>query len=133
MNKLVRVSRKVTVRHFRQPLTKKFVTLKYVPSVVETVVTRNVDIQTVEHFARDVVLVEGITLAVKIAIVMFNLESKKYVYEDVPGPNCEAVDPSSRVAEQLSDPSCDYECHVGEDDSYDCREVLQDRDQESHW
>ena len=122
MNKLVRVSRKVTVRHFRQPLTKKFVTLKYVPSVVETVVTRNVDIQTVEHFARDVVLVEGITLAIKIAIVMFNLESKKYVYEDVPGPNCEAVDPS-----------CDYECHVGEDDSYDCREVLQDRDQESHW
>ena len=122
MNKLVRVSRKVTVRHFRQPLTKKFVTLKYVPSVVETVVTRNVDIQTVEHFARDVVLVEGITLAVKVAIVMFNLESKKYMYEDVPGSNCEAVDPSS-----------DYECHVGEDYSYDCREVLQDGNQESHW
>jgi hypothetical protein len=126
MNKLVRVSRKVTVRHFRQPLTKKFVTLKYVPSVVETVVTRNVDIQTVEHFARDVVLVEGITLAVKIAIVMFNLESKKYMYEDVPGSN-------PRVAEQLSDPSTDYECHVGEDYSFDCREVLQDGNQESHW
>lgn len=125
MNKLVRVSRRVTTKHFRQPLTKKFVTLKYVPSLVDTVVTRDVDVQTVEHFARDVMLIEGITLAVKIAIVMFNVESKKYMYEDVLGSNSCGVDPSS------PDPS--YECYVGEDYSIDCREVLQDWDPESHW
>jgi hypothetical protein len=133
MFKLVRVSRKVTTRHFRQPLTKKFVTLKYVPSVVETVVTRNVDIQTVEHFARDVVLVEGITLAVKIAIVMFNLESKKHVCEDVPGPECEALNPS---CEALNPSTKSIACgwtDVGEDHCYDCRELLQDWDKESHW
>jgi hypothetical protein len=126
MFKLVRVSRKVTTGHFRQPLTKKFVTLKYVPSVVETVVTRNVDIQTVEHFARDVVLVEGITLAVKIAIVMFNLESKKHVCEDVRGPECEALNPSTKSI------ACGW-ADVGEDHCYDCRELLQDWDKESHW
>lgn len=124
MNKLVRVSRRVTTRHFRQPLTRKFVTLKYVPSLVDTFVTRDVDMQAIEHFARDVVLIEGITLAVKISIVMFNLESRKYMYEDVPGPNAEGVDPSPESA---------YECYVGEDDGFDCREVLQDRDQEPEW
>lgn len=132
MNKLVRVSRRVTAKHFRQPLTKKFVTLKYVPSVVETFVTRDVDIQTVEHFARDVMLIEGITLAVKIAIVMFNVESKKYMYEDVLGSNSCGVDPSSLATQSIGvDPT--YECYVGKDYSIDCREVLQDWDPESHW
>ena len=132
MNKLVRVSRRVTARHFRQPLTRKFVTLKYVPSLVDTFVTRDVDVQAIEHFARDVVLIEGITLAVKISIVMFNLESKKYMYEDVRGPNAEGVDPyPESTAGGWTDPT--YECYVGEDDGFDCREVLQDRDQEPEW
>lgn len=118
MLKLGRVSSIVTRRHFRRPLTKKFVTLKYVPSIVENIITKDVDI---EKFVKDVIIIEGITLAVKIAIVMFNIENKKYMYEDVSSDNTEGEEQT------------DYECHVSEDDFYDCREVLQDWDEESEW
>ena len=142
MLKLARVSNRVTKRHFRIPVSKKCITLRYTPSLVETLVNGH----NLDDFVKGVIATEIITVGVKIFIVMFNLETKKYMYEDVPGPNTIGVDPSSpeSTASGWTDPSSpestasgwtdpSYECYVGEDYSYDCREVLQDRDQESHW
>jgi hypothetical protein len=118
MLKLVRVSNRVTKKHFRNPVSKKFITLKYTPSLVETIVNGH----NLDDFVKGVVATEVITIGVKIFIVMFNLESKKYMYEDVRGSNSKEVDSSSLET--------DYECYVGEDYSFDCRKVLQDWDQE---
>jgi hypothetical protein len=120
MIKLVRVSNRVTKRHFLNPVSKKFITLKYTPSLVETFVNGH----NLDDFVKGVIATEVITIGVKIFIVMYNLETKKYTYEDVPGPNTIDVDPSATDVVQT------YECYVGEDYSFDCREVLQDRDQE---
>jgi len=129
MLKLARVSNRVTKKHFRNPISKKFITLKYTPSLVETIVSGH----NIDDFVKGVVATELITVSVKIFIVMFNLESKKYMYEDVPGLNAEGVVPSSpeSTASGWTEPS--YECYVGEDYSIDCREVLQEWDPESHW
>ena len=119
----------VTKRHFRNPVSKRFIALKYTPSLVETIVSGH----SVDDFVKGMVATEIITIGIKISIIMFNLETKKYMYEDVPGPNAEDVVPSSpeSTASGWTDPS--YECYVGEDYSFDCRKVLQDGDQEPDW
>ncbi len=124
MIKLARVSNRVTKRHFRNPVSKKFITLKYTPSLVETLVNGH----NLDDFVKGVIATEVITVSVKIFIVMFNLETKKYMYEDVRGPESQTTQSTESTASGWTDPS--YECYVGEDYSFDCREVLQDGDQE---
>ena len=118
MLKLARVSNRITRRYIRSPVSRKFITLKYTPAIIETFVNGH----DIDDFVKGVIATEVITIGLKIFVVMFNLESKKYMYEDVPGSNSKEVDSSSLET--------DYECYVGEDYSFDCREVLQNRDQE---
>ena len=113
MLKLARVSNRITKRYIRSPVSRKFITLKYTPTIIETLVNGH----DIDDFVKGVIATEVITIGLKIFIVMFNLESKKYMYENVPGPNATGVDQT-------------YECYVGEDYSFDCREVLQDWNQE---
>ena len=120
MLKLARVSNRITKRYIRSPVSRKFITLKYTPTIIETLVNGH----DIDDFVKGVIVTEVITIGLKIFIVMFNLESKKYMYENVPGPNATGVDPSATDVDQT------YECYVGEDYSFDCRKVLQDRDQE---
>ena len=68
-----------------------------------------------------------------LAVVILMRIPVEPVYIEVPVPYMVSAEgPESQATKSNSvDPT--FECYVGEDYSFDCREVLQDWDSESHW
>lgn len=72
--KVVRVSRKVLQVNFKRPLSRRVVSVQYIPQLIDLVSTNQINIHSLQQIARDTAICEVSSLAIQTAIILINIK-----------------------------------------------------------
>lgn len=72
--KVMRVSRKVFNVNIRKPLTKRVVTVQYIPQLIDLVSTNQINMHSFQQIARDTAICEVSSIAIQTAVILINIK-----------------------------------------------------------
>ena len=82
-SKLARVSKRVLKVNLKRPMTKRVMSVQYMPQIIDLVSTNQVNIDAIKNIARDTVICECSSIIIQTAIVVINVKRVQNMLKDV--------------------------------------------------